>query len=115
MSITYEQAMKEGKFHVGKVCQDCMMVHVNGDDSGVSSNWNSVAFESAQERYDVTMGHPHHSEWWNDCPHDGEGCPDDADCDCAVTQFSRSACDMCGNTLHGYREDAIFVERSLLS
>ena len=108
----FAKALKEGQFRVGKVCTDCTMVAVNGDGSGNDPDWNEAKYEATCAKYDVTYGHPHElTQWFTDCPHAGERCPDDGDCDCERDPFSTTECAMCGTRLHGERQDFIFIER----
>lgn len=110
MSIPFAEALKTGQFNVGKVCQDCTMVLVNGDGSGNDSEWDEAKYDATCATYSLTPGHPHDAEW-HDC-HEGR-CEDD--CDCERTEFSTSECDVCGSRLHGERHDFLMIERELLA
>lgn len=108
----FAKALNEGRFYVGGACDDCQSVLVNGDGSGNDPEWNEAEFDRVRAEYDITPGHPHNlPQWFTDCSHIGERCPDD-DCDCERNTFSTSQCDACGTYLHGERHDFIFVLRS---
>lgn len=111
----FAKALNEGKFYVGRVCDDCQSVLVNGDASGNDRDWDETEFNRVVQKYEITQGHPCTLTEWNgsvSCVHLGEPCPDDDDCSCAETDLSTSQCDGCGTWLHGARHDFIFIERS---
>lgn len=110
----FAKALEEGKFNVSGVCTDCLMAKENGDTSGNDPGWDAEQFNRTNELYEAAIGHPHDGEWWTDCSHHGQPCPDDADCDCEKNTFSTSQCGMCGAYLHGERHDYVFIERALL-
>lgn len=111
----FAKAMEEGRFYVGKVCNDCLMIRENGDGDGNDPDWDGAQFTETLNTYDVSLGHPHFlPQWFNDCSHIGESCSKDTDCDCERNEFSKTPCDMCGTDLHGERHDYIFIERSIL-
>jgi hypothetical protein len=110
----FAKALKEGKFYVGGVCDDCSSVLVSGDASGNDRDWDETEFARVCQKYEITPGHPHGLPQWNSeigCSHGSDPCPDDADCDCDDRGFCHSQCDACGTHLHGSRHDFTFVAR----
>lgn len=80
------------------VCQDCMLVHANGEISpdrpaDLPTVWSRIDFG-----YNVTMGGTHA----DDCPNGSDGTRD-VDCDCETREFSTSACEGCGDYHAGDR------------
>jgi hypothetical protein len=109
----FAKALEEGRFYVGNVCDDCTVTHENSDGSGNSRDWDGARYSRTCAEYDLSLGHPHDlPQWFTDCSHIGERCPDDADCDCERTEFSTSECDLCGTNLHGARHHYVFIKRS---
>lgn len=74
------------------VCQDCMLMHANGEASpdrpaDLPGMWSLLQFgESA------TMGGTHR-----------DGCDGTGDCACEDLGFSQSSCEACGDYHHGDR------------
>lgn len=110
MTNRYAQALDTGKFSVESVCIDCYLAHHGYD--GQSDDWDSAAYDATVSTYDVTEGHPHQSEHYTDCPHDGEECPDD--CDCGYSHFDAWPCGMCESRLAGERYDMTYIRREYL-
>jgi hypothetical protein len=111
MSNKFAEALDSGNFYQGKACIDCTLALANGEN-GADSEWNLTAFEATCAEYEVTLGHLHDGEY-SECAHKGEPC--EVDCDCDRTEFSTSACDVCGSTLHGTRFDVIMIKREVLA
>lgn len=114
MANDFAWALRTGKFSVEKVCTTCVFAKEYGDTTGADEDWDEARFTETLNTYEATMGHPHESEWFTDCHHDGERCPDDADCDCERDSYSTTECGMCGSTLGGERHDFIFIHWNTL-
>lgn len=74
------------------VCQDCMILHANGDVSpdrpvDLPALWSLLRFGES-----VTMGGEHN-----------EGCDGTEDCDCGDLGFRQTSRDGCGDWHHGDR------------
>jgi hypothetical protein len=111
MSNKFAEALDTGNFHAGKACVDCYYTLANGEPSTSHPDWDVAQFDRTCAEWDITLGHLHDGEW-SDCVHKGEPCEED--CDCEYDSFSTLACDVCGSTLHGAREDVIMIKRELL-
>lgn len=93
----------------GWVCQDCLLILANDDDSGIE---DGLAHRARMARYDphnyylIVIGGEHDE----DCPNmrDGEWVGD-TDCNCETREFSRSTCDTCGTTLAGSRHAITYL------
>ena len=77
-----------------KVCEDCMMIIANDDDSGMSEEQATTCREGIEQ--------------WN-----ANGyylCVGDSDSD-QYEEFSRSTCDCCGQRLHGSRHQVVAMHQ----
>jgi hypothetical protein len=95
------------------VCDCCLFVAVNGDESGCRDYYGHVDGDENHPdglcmlmRMDDTYGMLD-SEHECGIPYDA---PDGRECDCETVTFSRSACDGCGSRLAGTRH--AFTRRS---
>jgi len=83
------------------VCQDCMLVHANGEcDPDRPADLPEPWAEWEGEPYTIAMGGEHREDCPNrpDSPTSGE-----QDCDCETDTFSTRACEGCGDYHHGDR------------
>jgi hypothetical protein len=92
----------------GSVCVDCLFALANGDEPNWMTpdqlqEWRDNITRNHAGVHDVALGHFHDS---NRCYHKGEECQDD--CECERAGFATSACDNCGSTLAGQRDDVVF-------
>lgn len=102
-----------GEFSYGKLCEDCMFQHANGDVENDSRT--AAELEIAEKNcaaYEFTLGHLHDGEWSARCWHSNSNCEED--CDCERDDFNSDPCSMCGTGLAGYRNDCIIIDRKLL-
>ena len=105
--------MKSVVHSAGQICQDCLMLHANGEwpESLSRDELAQYAFRlgehSKGQKLDMTLGHFHDTDY---CHHEGQEC--DPDCDCERTDFSWSVCSMCGSKEGGYRHDVTFWEKA---
>ncbi|RBO91306.1 hypothetical protein [Nocardia puris] len=102
----YAVAIDSGNFHAGVACWDCVLALANGENGPAEPSWDAARFAATCQEYDVTLGHTH-SGPYSTCPHAGQPCADD--CDCERDTFSRRDCSVCGSHLHGCREDVIMI------
>jgi hypothetical protein len=89
------------------VCGDCRALLANGEwpcdmTETELADYENRIINHPNYGYEMTLGHLHDASDSN-CWHAGQDCEED--CDCARSDFARSACGMCGTTLVGNRED----------
>lgn len=102
-----------GEFHCGSVCVDCLMLLANGECENPDPTWNQEITTKVLGMYEVTLGHFHDSnEFDNRCHHKGTECEDD--CECEKNHFADSACSLCDTRLGGSRDDVTIWSRELL-
>lgn len=102
-----------GEFAYGNVCNTCLYAIANGEPS-FEDRRDQAAVEKACDTWEFMLGHRHTGRWSDRCFHAGSECEDD--CTCEYTDFdSFNACDMCGDTLAGYRHHVTMIKRELLN
>jgi hypothetical protein len=87
------------------VCDECMLLHANGDRYD-ESECDPL---SLLEGWDVALGGEHE----DDCPNRNEDVRryGEYDCQCEHREFSTSRCEGCGSTLHGSRNAMTLFKR----
>jgi len=110
----FAAVMNTGEFVIGSVCADCMFYIANGEHYGRPNQAVAAKLFSTLNKYEVTFGHSHKDNEWDDerCYHFGSNCS--ADCDCEATDFSNSPCFGCETRTAGARFDVIGINRGLL-
>lgn len=99
------------------VCVHCMLSHANGEcceDHAkaptervtIPGNFYTGPIEPTPMPWALWVGENGHAAMGgthaDGCPNGPDG-PRDTDCDCETQEFSRSACDGCGDVHHGTR------------
>ena len=102
---------EKGLFARGVICKDCLLKLANDDTSGASESWNEAQFNKTVATYDVILSEHHVGNFTHGCFHDGEEC--EHDCECRQHTISTQPCNCCKDKLDGYREDVLFIRRSL--
>lgn len=85
--MQFSDILDQGLHYDGKCCNDCAVLIVNGDDSGLGADFDMATFEDCCAAWDVTVGD---------------------ECD-----YETSQCAVCGTGDHGDRHSVTMVDRAL--
>jgi hypothetical protein len=103
----FQWARRTGQYSELKICMCCVSIEANGEgchDDDCDTCKEGGLYEqahAAKPGYQVTLG-----ALADDCDHDGTS--DEHSGQCERFGLTRWPCDLCGNSLHGDREAAVW-------